>query len=243
MKKSNKTSFFYIISSLSLFVALLFGGCYGIYLSVGLSFVRQGVANMTNGGASNVSFGGSVNFQTSMLGVIILSVALIVIAIIDFISLIKQVVFFKQFGVIKDSGIVKNIERKNNGKGKIIFFAIVIDILSFIAGIIGIFINMRTFPAGNMIWIIYLTDGVISVLAVLSIVLLVTKLKKLNKTQMNQKDVKEEKPKNEDNRKIDKNFIDFDLNDIEYKLLKLKQLKAARIITHEEYDKLRNKIF
>lgn len=251
MKKSNKTSFLYILSSVSLLIALVFGGCYGIYMSVGLSFVRQGVANMTNGGATNVSFGGNVNFQTSMIGVIILSVALIVIAIIDFISLIKQIVFFKQFGVIKDSNIVKNIEKKTKGKGKIVFFAILIDIISFIAGILGIFINMRTFASGNMIWIIYVVDGLISVLSVLSIVLLIVKLKKLKNDKKDissskKNDTKSNKKynQNENNELEQDNYkkYDFNLNDIEYKLLKLKQLKNARILTKEEYDGLRKKV-
>lgn len=248
MKKSNKTSIFYILSSISLLLVLIFGGCYGIYMSVGLSFVRQGVANVTNGGISNVSFGGTVNFQTSMLGVIILSIALIVIGIIDFISLTKQIVFFKQFAVVKDSNLVKNIEQKNHGKGKIMFFAFVIDIISFIAGIIGIFINMRTFPGGNMVWLIYVIDGLISILSVMSIVLLMAKLKKLkaNQNENDDKNKKKAKQKSiEHSQKSVENNDDeeeINLNDIEYKLLKLKHLKNARILTKEEYDSLRQKV-
>ena len=245
MKKSNKTSFLYIFSSVSLLLALLFGGCYGIYMSVGLSFVRQGVSNITNGGANNVSFGGTVNFQSSMIGVIILSVALIVIAIIDFISLIKQLVFFKQFAVIRDSNLVKNIERKNKDKGKIVFFAFVIDILSFVAGIIGIFINIRTFPAGNMTWIIYVVDGLISLLAVTSVVLLIVKLKRLKSLDdesSNKKTESQKKQQKEIHDEIKREKSELDLNDIEYKLLKLKQLKNTRIITKDEYDGLRQNI-
>lgn len=246
MKNSNKNSFLYIFSSVSLLLALIFGGCYGIYMSVGLSFVRQGVSNITNGGAQNVSFGGSVNFETSMFGVVILSVALIVLAIIDFISLTKQIVFFKQFGVIKNSKMVKNIEQKTKGKGAIVFFAIVIDILSFIAGIIGIFINMRTFPEGGMIWMIYAVDGLISILSVASIVLLIVKLKRLKN---NPAPSSKEKPQNkEKTTKVyevqDEKQSDYELNlnDIEYKLMKLRQLKSSRIITKEEYDELRKKV-
>lgn len=260
MKKSNKTTFLYIISSVSLLLVLLFGGCYGVYISVGLSFVRSGVSNITEG-ASNVSFGGEVNFQTSMLGVIVLSTALIFIAILDFISLIKQITFFKQFGVIKDSSIVNSIEKKSKGKGKIIFFAVLIDIISFAAGILGILINIRSFPDSNMVWIIYVVDGLISVLSVMSIVLLIIKLKKLKEEKKNkekntkninekltisqnnesiniQKDNKETQI--EDNLNINEEKIN--LNDIEYKLLKLRQLKSSRILTNDEYEILRKRV-
>ena len=92
MKKSNKTTIFYIISSLLLFTSLIGGGIYGVYISMGLSFVRNGISNISGDNiARNVSFGGSVNFSYSMIGVIILSILLIVISIFDFILLIKQV--------------------------------------------------------------------------------------------------------------------------------------------------------
>ena len=85
MKKSNKISVIYVCCSLLLLGALLFGGVYGIYVSVGLSFMRSSVSNVTEGvqnmGVNNVSYGGSVNFSSSMVGVIILSIVLIVLAI------------------------------------------------------------------------------------------------------------------------------------------------------------------
>ena len=77
-------------------MVLAAGGVYGIYVSVGLNFVRSSLSNVTGGsgvGASNVSFGGTVNFESSMLGVIVLSIVLIILAIIDLISLIKQIIF------------------------------------------------------------------------------------------------------------------------------------------------------
>ena len=96
MKKSNKISFFYIATSLTLLLVLIFGGVYGIYVSVGLSFIRQSADNISGieNAASNVSFGGTVNFNYSMVGIIILSVALIILAIFDLISLIRQIVLF-----------------------------------------------------------------------------------------------------------------------------------------------------
>ncbi len=245
MKKSNKTSFLYIFSSVSLLLVLIFGGCYGIYISVGMSFVRRGISNLTDTGATNVSFGGTLNFQTSMLGVIVLSVALIVISILDFISLIKQVSFFKQFSVVKNSKIVKNIEKKSKSKGKIVFFAVFIDVISFIAGLLGIFINMRTFPNGNMIWVIYVVDGLISILSVVSIVLLIVKLKKIKKIENERNKSIESKEIYEDNdsdKTVQKEIYfsnELNINEIEYKLLKLKQLKLSRIITSEEFERLR----
>ena len=80
MKKSNKLTVFYVISSVSLFLVLLLGGIYGVYVSVGLNFVRSNsVPNEIaggNNGLANVSFGGSVNYSPSMVGVIFLSIIL-----------------------------------------------------------------------------------------------------------------------------------------------------------------------
>ena len=248
MKKSNKTSIFYIMSSIALFLLLFGGGCYGIYLSVGLSFVRNGVSNLTDGSAMNVSFGGMVNFSYSMLGVIILSAALIVISIFDFISLTKQISLFKQFKILKTSNLDDNEKKKPKNKNGIIFFAFIIDILSFIIGLAGIFINLKTFPAGSMVWPLYLIDGLVSLFSVISIVLLIIKLKSLgkNKNKDIDKQVKQNvyidsSEKNNDNQ-VNKYKLRFDIDEMEYKLLKLKQLKSTKIISPEEYENLRNSI-
>ena len=113
MKKSNKLTVFYVLSSVTLFLVLLFGGVYGVYISVGLNFVRGTVSNpVQNEGVSNVSFGGNVNYSPSMTGVIFLSIVLIVISIFDFITLIKQVIFFKQFKAVKNSKITKTNQKR-----------------------------------------------------------------------------------------------------------------------------------
>lgn len=246
MKKSNKISMFYIISSIALFIALIGGGCYGVYLSVGLSFVRNGISNITDAGAMNVSFGGTVNFSYSMIGVIVLSIGLIVLAIFDLVSLIKQMVLFKQFKLLKNSSLEKSIEKKVTSKSKVIFFAILIDVISFIVGIVGIFLNIKTFPSASMCFALYLIDALVSILAVVSIVLLVVKL---NNLKANKESVKEELKivtKKQDNTNLENDESqasdDYDINEIEYKLLKLKQLKTSKIISATEYDKLRNQV-
>ena len=88
MKKSNKISVFYFLSSVLLLLFLVFGGVYGIYVSVGLNFIKGNALNVADrvGTASNVSFGGSVNFESSMIGVIILSITLVVLAVFDIIT-------------------------------------------------------------------------------------------------------------------------------------------------------------
>ena len=253
MKKTNKTSFIYIISSVSLLLLLIFGGCYGIYVSVGMDFIRRGVSTIADTGATNVSFGGMVNFETSMFGVIILSVILVVLAVLDFVSLIKQISFFKQFSIVKNSTIAQTIEKKNKRKGKTIFFAFFIDILSLIAGVLGIFINMRTFPNGNMVWIIYVVDGLIALLSVISIIFLIIKIKQVKKIEkeimnnissgnnkVSDNDIKENN--DEEKEKVKEYLEDFNLNKIEYKLLKLKQLKSSKIINNDEYEFLRKNI-
>ena len=149
MKKSNKLTLFYVISSISLFLVLLLGGIYGVYVSVGLNFVRlNSMPNEIvggNNGLSNVSFGGSVNYSPSMVGVIFLSIILIVIAVFDFITLIKQVIFFKQFKAVKNSNLTRKIESKTPSKGSVIFWTFFVDILSLIAGVVGLFINNKSF--------------------------------------------------------------------------------------------------
>ena len=150
MNKSNKLSLFYVLSSVLLFFALIGGGIYGIYISVGLSFVSNSVPESIDaGGISNVSFGGSVNYTPSMTGVIFLSIALIVISIFDFITLIKQIVFFKQYKLISNSTLEKKIEQKTKSKSSVIFWTILIDLISFTAGIAGLFVNNNSFVNDN----------------------------------------------------------------------------------------------
>ena len=141
MKKSKKLTIIYVVASVLLFATLFFGGGYGIYLSVGINFMRATVGNMneiTDGSEyydgnimpSNISYGGSVNFQASMIGVIILSVILIVLSISYLISLFKQLIFFKQFKAVKNSKITKKVEQKTPSKGAVIFWTFFIDIIS-----------------------------------------------------------------------------------------------------------------
>ena len=248
MKKSNKLSFFYVISAVGLFLTLLIGGGYGIYVSVGLNFVRSSVPGVTeNGGVSNVSFGGSVNYTPSMTGVIFLSLILVVLAIFDFISLIKQVVFFKQYKVIKNSELEKKIESKTKSKGAVIFWTILLDVLSLVAGIVGIFINNRSFAGkSNFSWVFYAVDIAVSVLSLLSIILLIAKLKNKasetnptkNKTEKKQEIDDEPKRKQTPKKTINAKEI----NQMEYNLIKLEAMKKGEIVSDEEYKKLRRKI-
>lgn len=263
MKKSKKVSIFYIVSSLLLFTGLIFGGCYGVYLSIGLKFVRSSVSNFTEGmnagDAKNVSFGGSVNYSTSMVGVIILSIALIILAIFDFIYLIKQITFFKQFKSFEKLSIVEKVEKKIKSKGKVIFFVFLIDILSLAAGVAGIFVNSKSFTNGNFVWIMYTVDGLIALLSLVSMVLLIIKLRQVKKlkeeSEKNQpaKSDKSDSDKTEDHdnekREIDSNLFTENfsntnsIDELENKLIKLKYLKSAKLISLEEYNKLREKYF
>lgn len=302
-KKSNKITLIYVISSIVLWLLLIGGGIYGIYLSVGLSFVRNGVSNITDGSAMNVSYGGAVNISNSMIGVTILSVALIVISILDIVSLIRQIVLFKQFKMIRESNIEKSIEKKVKSKTKVVVFAVFVDIISFACGVIGILVNMRCFPAGSMCWGLYLIDGLVAILSVASIVLLILKYKKVkkinelnldsddlfyiddnknensneseNKKSLESQDSKieininstpkskeidglnsnenldsddediEDELEEENDKDLNESMeetLDFNIDEMEYKLLKLRQLKTTRMITEKEYDYLRSTI-
>ena len=250
MKKSNKLTVFYVISSITLFLVLLFGGIYGVYVSVGLNFVRG--APTTNGVvgenvANNVSFGGTVNYAPSMTGVIFLSLILVIISIFDLISMIKQIVFFKQFRAVRDSNITKKIEQKTPSKGGVIFLTFVVDVVALIAGIAGLFINNRSFVSGiEMSWVFYLVDGLVSALALLSIILLIAKLK--NKATENKNIKKVATSKSLDgSRKTSssgnkKRVNSKDINQMEYNLMKLESMKKGKIVTDDEYKKLRRKI-
>lgn len=244
MKKSNKTSVFYILSSVLLLGAMLFGGIYGIYISVGLNFVRSSVANISdvgagNSGATNVAFGGTVNFESSMTGIIILSVILVILAILDIISLIKQIVLFKQYKMVRNARFEKVIEKKVKSKSAVVFFAIVVDILSLIVGVVGIFLNARTFVGSNLSWVLYLIDGLVALLSVISLVLLIIKVKQVKNNNLNNEHDAKNESLEENNNFVQKNF---DIDNIEYSLLKLKYLKSSKIITAEESEILRNKI-
>lgn len=245
MKKSNKLTFFYCLASIALFLSLLIGGGYGIYVSVGLNFARSSVPNIAeNGMASNVSITGNVNYTPSMTGVIILSIVLIILAIIDFVALIKQVVFFKQFKFVKNSKLEKNIEKKTKSKSSVIFWTIFIDILALAAGIAGVFVNNRSFAGkSNFSWVFYAVDIAVSLLALLSIILLIAKLK--NKANINEKDSNYRKTGSRDYTQKTKNTYRVnpkDINQMEYNLIKLEALKKGKMVSEEEYKKLRKQV-
>ena len=247
MKKSNKLSLFYILSSISLLLVLIFGGVYGIYVSVGMSFVRQSASNLTgvpSGSASNVSIGGSVNFEYSMVGIIILSMALVVLAIFDLVSLIRQIILFKQFKAVRESSIEKGIEKKVKSKGAVVFLAIAIDVISIILGVIGLFINGRSFVGNNLAWLFYLIDIFIIIFALVSMVLLIVKLRSFKKSVDEIKKGRIEKEKISDNSKNQKSFkvTNYDIDEFEYKLLKLKHMKNTKVISQEEYKSLRDRL-
>lgn len=247
MKKSNKLSVVYILCSVTLFAGLLFGGIYGIYISVGLNFVRSSVSNVADvgSGASNVAFGGTVNFESSMTGVIILSIALIVIAVFDLISLIKQIILFKQFKMVRTLKFEKSMEKKVKSKGSVVFFAVIIDVLSIIAGVVGIVLNARAFVGNNISWVLYVTDGAVALLALVSLILLIVKLKQSkNDKNTNEKKsrTKEEKQTEEDDEFGLSQKLCLDIDRLEYALIKLKYLKSTKIINADEYLRLREKI-
>lgn len=246
MKKSNKISFFYIATSLTLLLVLIFGGVYGIYVSVGLSFIRQSAENVSGieNAASNVSFGGTVNFNYSMVGIIILSVALIILAIFDLISLIRQIVLFKQFKMVKNSSLEKGVEKKVKSKGVVVFFAVLVDLISVTLGIVGICLNGRSFAGNNYAWIFYVVDIVIIILSVMSIVFLVMKLRALKPEKQNYvrelgKNQSTEESKNLGSKS---NKTKYDIDEFEYKLLKLKNLKNSKVLTKDEYERIRSNI-
>lgn len=251
MEKTNKITVFYVISSVTLFLVLLLGGVYGVYVSVGLNFVRSNTPVGDYGGENgiaNVSFGGNVNYSPSMVGVIFLSIILVVISIFDFFTLIKQVIFFKQFKAVNNSSLTKKIEAKTPSKGGVIFWTFIVDILSFIAGVAGLFINNRSFAGGNeMSWLFYLIDSVVALLSLLSIILLIVKLKNKATEKKNSNVKKDKLALGADERKTrtraKKESLDTkDFSQMEYNLMKLDSMKKAKIVTEEEYKKIRKKI-
>ncbi len=249
MQKSNKLTLFYVLCSVLLFVALFGGGLYGIYLSVGINFMRTNVAQPADveAGVSNVSYAATANFQPSMTGIIILSVVLVLISIAYFVSLIKQIIFFKQFKIIRESGIEKFIEGKVKSKGSVVVFAFIINVLAFFAGVAGIFVNIKSFMDGGLSWLLYVIDGLVVILSIASIVLLIKKLQERKK-------MKEEFEKQSSSERVVRSRVKIseaqllgedaknEIDSIEYILLKLKSLRDGKIISDEEHEHLRQKL-
>ena len=247
MKKSNKLTVFYVISSVLLFLILLGGGVYGVYVSVGLSYAGSNMTNISNSRtATNVAYNvAPASGGSSMTGVIILSVALIVLSVLDLISLIRQIVLFKQFKAVKNSAIESAIEKKVKSKGRVVFFACLVDFLSLVVGGVGLFVNARHLVGIGLTWVLYVIDASVCVFAVVSFVLLLVKLKKVKQANKNFKNA-EAKQDNHDvskKQKLIDNIISFNVDELEYCLLKLKHLKSSRIISLEEYQNLRKLIF
>ena len=124
-------------------------------------------------------------------------------------------------------------------------FAVIIDVASIAAGVFGVFLNMRSFVRNGILWILYLIDGVIIFLAVLSFVLLIAKLKHVKHLKSSNNDVfKNKHDKNvSNNQKCGETKQEkLDIDDVEYKLIKLKIMKSAKLINEEEFKQLRQKI-
>ena len=86
----------------------------------------------------------------------------------------------------------------------------------------------------------YLIDGLVALFALMSFVLLIVKLKRV-KTE-NKNNLCLSKKKDFDLKKMDACFK-FDIDKIEYDLLKLKHLKSSKVISNEEFEILRKKLF
>lgn len=246
MKKSNKISVCYIICSLSLLFALIFCGGYGIYISVGLSFMRSTVSNVagSSGEVKTVSYGSVASFESSMTGVIILSIAILLLAVFDIVSLIKQISLFKQFKIAETLDD-KLGGKKKSKRGLVIGFAVLVDLLSIVLGISGIFINIRSFSSTNITWVLYAVDALISLLALVSLVLLLVKVsikKKQSSSPLKvntQQSIKgTEQPVKNVNISTTNNL---DIDEVEYILIKLKNLKTMKMITPYEYYQMRSK--
>lgn len=249
MKKSNKVTAFYVLSSILLFAALIFGGVYGIYVSSGVNFMGSTMNNIPNTGnaASNVNMEGSLGVRPSMSGIVILSIILIIISVLDFVSLIKQIIFFKQFKLVRESSIEAKIEKKVKSKGSVVFFTILIDLISLGAGIAGLFLNTRSFVRNGILWVLYLIDGIIVLFSLLSFILLIIKLKQ-NKNLSNENKNAEHQNIAQKNSETQKGVQKFnqnnkiDLENIEYNLLKLKTMRSSKMITQDEFNELRKQI-
>ncbi len=123
----------------------------------------------------------------------------------------------------------------------VIFFAGLIDVLSLIVGVVGIFLNARTFVGNNLSWVLYLVDGLVAILSIISLVLLIIKIKQSKKfLEEHYKKHYNKTYSNYNGKLVSDN--DFDIDRIEYSLLKLKYLKSNKIISAEESDILRNRI-
>ena len=242
MKKSNKTTLFYVLTSIALFVVLAGGGVYGLYLSIGMNYVGStgyaGEASNSNLRTMNVAYQNNVSSSVngSSVGMIILSAFLIVISICDFVSMIKQISFFKQYKFVRNSSLLTSVESKNGSKKSTIVFAFIIDIVSTVAGGVGLFLTIRYYSGNGFSWLFYLINGLVSVLSIISIILLVIKIKQKRKCS--------EQLKSEGDyfENLDKKELVLNINKLEYDLLKLKHLKICKILQSEEYETLRKKI-
>lgn len=246
MKKSNKLSIFYVLTVLALFFTLIGGGVYGIYISVGLNFAKSSVPNIAGSGEiNNVALQSTVNYTPSMTGIIILSIILIILAIFDFVIMIKQVVFFKQFKIVKDSKLERKIETKTKSKNSVIFWTFFFDIISFITGIVGLFINNRSFAGrSNYSWVFYAVDILVSIFSLFSIILLISKLKNRNNTSRKDAKMPSTRANKIDNleQRESLSMDAKDINQMEYNLIKLEAMKRSKLVSEDEYKKIRRKI-
>ena len=146
--------------------------------------------------------------------------------------------------MVKNSSLEKGVEKKVKSKGVVIFFAVLVDLISVTLGIVGICLNGRSFAGNNYAWIFYVVDIVIIILSVMSIVFLVMKLRALKPEKQNyvRELVKNQNTEESKNLGSKSNKTKYDIDEFEYKLLKLKNLKNSKVLTKDEYERIRSNI-
>ena len=92
-------------------------------------------------------------------------------------------------------------------------------------------------------WVFYAVDISVVLLALVSLVLLCLKLKQVKKIKEKLHKIKDIKSNENDNGLVEEFKINlFDIDNLEYLLLKLRYLKSSRLISCEEYNDLRMKL-
>ena len=123
-----------------------------------------------------------------------------------------------------------------------IFWTFFLDVVCIIVGILGLFINGRSFAGkSNFSWVFYAVDIAVALFALLSMILLIIKLKNRKKDLEELKD-KHSQIEKQKNIATKQKFEPKEINQMEYNLIKLEAMKKGKLISQDEYKKLRKKI-
>lgn len=173
---------FLIISTLMLSLALVIGGVYSLYVSIGFSFLQGSAVGGVNTSAlytySNSGYGTGGG---SLVGLIITSIIMLGLGVAMGVIFFKQLPLYRQIKLIAKMPNVKYKHYSAQVKKSVIAFSIIAYFACVGFCIFAIVVASRQPLSTNYKWVVLLAYSIVLLLAIASMTLMFIKLAQLSK--------------------------------------------------------------